>query len=262
VDRIITSCARLPLTLSIVAARAATRPAFPLATLAAELRVARTDLDAFATDDARADARAAFSCSYQALSPAAARMFRLLGLYPGADIAPPAAASLAGAPARQAKQSLAELARAHVVTEHLPGRYRFHNLLRAYATELVRTVEPGRERHAVTHRMLDHYLHTAAAAYRMIHPQRDRVTLPPARPGVTVTEIADHQQASAWLASEGPVLLAAVRLAAADGFPDHAVQLARTLAELRDPRGHRHDVAMIQHAAAAGGRWAGGCGRQ
>ena len=47
VEEIITSCARLPLALSIVAARAAAHPGFRLAALAGELRDARGGLDAF-----------------------------------------------------------------------------------------------------------------------------------------------------------------------------------------------------------------------
>ena len=62
-------------------------------------------------------------------------MFRLLGLHPGPDITAAAAASLAGvAPARPAGCSR-ELAAAHLIAEHAPGRYAFHDLLRAYAAE-------------------------------------------------------------------------------------------------------------------------------
>ena len=80
--------------------------------------------------------RAVFSWSYRALSADAARLFRLLGLHPGPDISVAAAASLAAILLGQARALLAELARAHLLTEHRPGRYAFHDLLRAYATEL------------------------------------------------------------------------------------------------------------------------------
>jgi hypothetical protein len=61
-------CARLPLALSVAAARAAARPAFSLASLAAELRDARGRLDALAADEVSADVRAAFSTGPRASS--------------------------------------------------------------------------------------------------------------------------------------------------------------------------------------------------
>jgi hypothetical protein len=59
-------------------------------------------------------------------------MFRLLGVHPGPDISVPAAASLAGTTHAQARRDLAELSGAHLVTEHVPGRYSAHDLLHAY----------------------------------------------------------------------------------------------------------------------------------
>lgn len=88
VDEIIDRCARLPLALAIVAARAATRPQLELGAVAGDLRDANR-LDALAlADDPDTDTRAVFSWSDRALTPAAAQLFRLLGLHPGPDIAP------------------------------------------------------------------------------------------------------------------------------------------------------------------------------
>ena len=57
---------------------------------------------------------------------------------------------------------MAELARAHLVVERTPGRYGFHDLLRAYAREL------GAGDETAMTRMLDHYVHTARAADRLL----------------------------------------------------------------------------------------------
>src|SRR5207248_6429651 len=127
---IIQRCVRLPLALSIVAARAAVHPTFPLATFAAELRDTRNRLDALAGGDATTDVRAVFSWSYHALRHDAASMFRLLGLHPGPDITAAAAASLAALPLPRVRVLLGELARANLIVEHVPGRYTFHDLLR------------------------------------------------------------------------------------------------------------------------------------
>ena len=74
---------------------------------------------------------------------------------------------------REAEETLAELARAHLVTEHQPGRFTFHDLLRAYATELTHAEDPAAERRAAVRRMLDYYLHSAMDANRQLDPSRD-----------------------------------------------------------------------------------------
>ena len=135
VDELIESCARLPLALSITAARAADQPRFLLSALAEDLRDASRRLDVLDAWGAASSVRAMFSWSWQQLTDPAKRMFRLLGMHPGPDITAPAAASLAGLPPRQAHRALHELARAHLIAEQVPGRYAFHALLRAYAAE-------------------------------------------------------------------------------------------------------------------------------
>ncbi len=185
-DDIIALCARLPLALTLVAARAAAHPGFGLAALAAELREAGGSLDVFDSGDQATNVRAVFSWSYQRLSVPGRGLFRLLGVHPGPDAATPAVASLAGMPAGQVRPALAELARAHLVTERVPGRFAFHDLLRAYATELAHAQDSEQDRLAARRRVLDHYLHTACRADQVLNPHRDRpFTLAAAAPGVT-----------------------------------------------------------------------------
>jgi tetratricopeptide (TPR) repeat protein len=258
VEEIITCCVRLPLALAIVAARASAQPHVPLHFLAGELRDTGGRLTALSTtDDPYTDVRAVFSWSYHALSPDAARLFRLLGLHPGPDLAVPAAASLARLPASGVRPLLAELTRASLLAEHVPGRYTFHDLLRAYATDLTHSIDPDQPRRAATHRMLDHYLHTAYTADRLLDPARDPITLTPPQPGVTPEHPADYQQALAWFTAEHAVLLAAVDHAAATGFDAHTWQLAWTLVTFLYRRGHWHDWAAAGRVAvAAAGRLA------
>src|SRR6202044_903708 len=102
------SCSRLPLALSIVAARAAARPLMPLMELSRELADAQGRLDALDAGDPVASIRAVFSWSCRQLSEPAARLFRLLGLHPGPDISLAAAASLAGLAPSRARLLIAE----------------------------------------------------------------------------------------------------------------------------------------------------------
>ncbi len=88
VAALIALCAGLPVALVIAAARALAQPHLPLRGLAAELRAARTRLDALTTGDSATDVRSVFSWSYRSLSPPAARIFRLTGLHPGPSCQP------------------------------------------------------------------------------------------------------------------------------------------------------------------------------
>jgi DNA-binding SARP family transcriptional activator/tetratricopeptide (TPR) repeat protein len=257
VEEIITACARLPLALALVAARAATHPTFGLAALATELAAVGGRTGRLDGGDVLAQVRAVFSWSYSALTPPAARLFRLLGLHPGPDTTAPAAASLTAASLADTRGSLAELTRAGLLTEHAPGRYGFHDLLRAYATDLTQTIDPDEERRTATTRLLDHYTHTAHTAARLLNPVRDPIRIPvaPPAPNTTPEQPTDQRAALAWLTAEHPVLLAAQRLAAGTGFDTHTWQLAWALDTFLDRRGHWHDqVSAWQTALAAADR--------
>jgi hypothetical protein len=155
VNALIAHCAGLPLALGIVAFRAAELPDYPLADLVAELKDERDRLD---TLDCGGETglRAVFSWSYRLLSTDAARIFRLLGLPTGPDISLAAAADLAGVAQREARKLLGELCRANLLEQHVPGRFRFHDLLRAYAAECAARDESAEDRLAAVHRLFDH----------------------------------------------------------------------------------------------------------
>jgi len=245
VSEIANLCACLPLAVAIAAARAATRSGLPLAALADELRSASGRLDALDAGDPTASVRAVFSWSVRHLSREAARMFQLLGIHPGPDISGPAAASLVGCDPVWARRDLGELARAHLITERLPGRYAFHDLLRAYAAE--QADEAGSK--PAIGRVLDHYLHTAASAAHLLNPSHEPVVLAPPSPGAAPEQPADHPQALAWFEEEHQVLLAATAFAAQTGFDVHAWQLSWALAPFQQTRGHWQEWAATQRMA-------------
>ena len=254
VDQIAGLCAGLPLALAVAAARAHARPRFSLAALAAELSNMTNRLDALDAGDAAVSVRAVFSWSYQQLSPETACMFRLLGLHPGPDITVPAAASLTATLLPAAGQALRELTAASLLTEHLPGRYAFHDLLRAYAAEPGRGRRQRETRQAAIGRMLDHYLHTAYAAALLLKPSREPLILTPPGSGVTPEHLSDHQRALDWFEAEHKVLLAALATAARARFDAYGWQLSSAMADFLDRRGYWHDSAAIQRTALAATR--------
>ncbi|MET7422327.1 BTAD domain-containing putative transcriptional regulator [Dactylosporangium sp. NPDC005555] len=224
-DEIVEACAGLPLALAIVAARAAH---VPFAEIAASLRTAARQLDAFTGAEQDVNARAVLSWSYAALSPAAARLFRLLGLHPGPDFT---AAAIDAVGSGDVEVLLLDLTRAHLLTSPVPGRYTFHDLLRAYAGELAEAVDAPADRRAAQERMLEHYLHTAYVGSRLLSPHRETLDLDP----LLAAPLAE--QGLAWFIAERSVLLAAVDQAARLGFDAHTWQLAWSLATFLDRQG-------------------------
>jgi DNA-binding SARP family transcriptional activator len=247
-------CARLPLALAIAAARAVLHPSLPLADLVAELRDADSRLDTLDAGDAVSSVRAAFSWSYQHLPPPTARMFRLLGLHPGPDISVAAAASLAGTSLDDTRQALGQLVQSSLLSEDMPGRFAFHDLLRVYAAEVAASADSSEKRQAAFRRMLDHYLHTALTAQLAINPNRLAITVPPAGPGVLPEQVADIDQAIAWFEVEYRVLLGAIRQAAQADLDIHAWQLPTTLATFLDQRGYWESYVDVMRTGLAAAR--------
>jgi transcriptional regulator with XRE-family HTH domain/tetratricopeptide (TPR) repeat protein len=230
VGEIVALTGGLPLALSIVAARAAGHPGYRLAALAGELADVRGRLDALGGGEVSADVRAAFSWSFEQLSPAAAQMFGLLGVHPGPEVSVAAAASLAGVGAGQARRVLGELVAAGLLAEPQAGRYACHDLVRAYAVEVGGAAPGGGERMlAATRRMLDHYLHTALTARQHINQLPFPLALAEPQPGVIPEQITGHAAAMDWFTVECPVLLALLSVAERDGLDSHAQQLPLAL---------------------------------
>ncbi|WP_344564574.1 AfsR/SARP family transcriptional regulator [Streptomyces axinellae] len=252
-DEIVARCARLPLALAIVAARAATNPSFPLRAVADELRDSHGSLDAFTGGDISTDVRAVFSWSYQALSAPATRLFQLLAVHTGPDISAPAAAALAGLPLREARGLLVELTHAHLLTEHFPGRYTFHDLLRVYATECAATEEAAADRDRAVERLLTWYLHTADAASKYLTPQRPGVPLTPLPEGCRPLAFSTYDQALDWCTAERANLVAAVEHAAT-AAPGTAWRLAAALWGFFYLRSHTHDWHSTNQTALTAAR--------
>ncbi|MFA3842723.1 AfsR/SARP family transcriptional regulator [Streptomyces aureus] len=224
-DELIRLCGSLPLALRVAAARLAGDPGLRPADLVAEMaegnRLAALEPD----DDADSPLRTAFSVSYRVLAPAARRLFRLLGLFPGAEFTAEAAGALAGAPLQPARRLLSTLAAAHLIEPTTVGRYRFHDLLRAYAQECAQTEETAADRDAALERLLLWYLHAArAVGGTWLFPE-----LPPelrhgGQPGPP-----SSTGSAPWLEAERANLLAVIHHAAHHGPRPVAWHMANAL---------------------------------
>ncbi|MET7419246.1 tetratricopeptide repeat protein [Dactylosporangium sp. NPDC005555] len=246
VGAIVAACARLPLALSVVAARAALHPDFSLAAIAADLTGAHSRLDALRSDDPRADVETVFSWSYQRLDEQTQRLFRLIGLHPSPQLGIAAAAALADLPPDEVRPLMAELVRAQLVIEARPGRFGMHDLLCAYASDLARAVEPAAERVAARGRLVAYYVEAATGAATALNPSRNtagqRLTKPQPTP--------EHWAwAVAWFEEQRPALIATVQLAVAGGLDREAWRLAWAMADHLDRGGHWGDWISTQRAA-------------
>jgi tetratricopeptide (TPR) repeat protein len=257
VEEIIERCARLPLALAIVAARAAEQPGFALATFATQLADAGRRLDVLDAGDDLARVRAAFSWSYERVSPTAARLFRLLGRGAGPDIGAPAATSLLGVAPDEAGAALAELTTARLLAEPQPGRYALHDLLRAYAVERLDEVDSAVERDAATRRLLDHYLHTALRAARLLVRLRPALRRDPPPPGTGAEDLDDVAQAMAWYARELPAVLTAVDDAVDAGRADVVIGLAWSMDTYLYRQARWSDMVRVMRMAVVAGDAAG-----
>ncbi|HIW62182.1 MAG TPA: tetratricopeptide repeat protein [Candidatus Stackebrandtia excrementipullorum] len=102
---------------------------------------------------------------------------------------------------------------------------------------------------AAPQRMLDHYLHTAFAAARLMEPDREPIALP--EPTAHPDVIADAEQVHEWFDTERSVLFAMVRYAADTGFDAHAWRLAWTLTDDLNRRGLWQDWVAVGRIAVA-----------
>jgi tetratricopeptide (TPR) repeat protein/transcriptional regulator with XRE-family HTH domain len=224
-------CARLPLALRVAAELAASRPGVPLAELARELADEGERLGLLdAGGDSRGAVASVFSWSYRNLPPDVARVFRLLGLHPGPDWDRYAAAALTGtASVARTGSLLGVLARAHLVQPASPGRYKMHDLLRAYAAGLATEHDDDQARRDALTGLFDYYLAACAAAMDTLAPaERDqRPAAPP--PEAALPGLGDRAAARAWLDAERATLAAVASHTAGPGWPGYATRLATTL---------------------------------
>jgi tetratricopeptide (TPR) repeat protein len=175
----------------------------------------------------------------------------MLALVPGPDIALPAAASLLGIGPDRTRELVRELVLAHLVTEPVPDRYRMHDLVRLYAAEVAAAEDTAADLRDALRRLLDHHVHTAAAADRVLAPNRDQVIAPLADAGVVPESVGNLAAALAWFAAEEPVLLAAIGYAATHGFNDAAWRLAWSVTTFLDRQGRWEECVAVHRTALA-----------
>ncbi|MFF3325203.1 BTAD domain-containing putative transcriptional regulator [Streptomyces sp. NPDC002889] len=127
-------CGGLPLALRIAGARLQHRPSWSPAHLA--VRMARDERRLGELSAGDRSVEAAFHMSYEQLSEARQRTFRLLGHAPTPEFDAWTPAAMLGVGVDEAEIVLEELYDASLVLQPGPGRYRLHDLVRVHARKL------------------------------------------------------------------------------------------------------------------------------
>jgi tetratricopeptide (TPR) repeat protein len=241
-------CGNLPLALGILGRRLQYSPTWTPADLAADLAGTREKLQQMKSE--AVSVAAAFDLSYQELTEDQQRMFRRLGLHPGADTDAWAAAALDEVSLAASRRHLQALYDRNMIAEPSRGRYRFHELIREHARALAEAGDLPADRDAALGRLLDFYRHTAAAASRHLAWHT------PARPAGTYSrwpahspDVSTRQRAATWMAAERLNLEAAAGYAAAQGYPAHAIAIAAAMHGFLRSNGH-WDQSLALHQAA------------
>jgi DNA-binding SARP family transcriptional activator/tetratricopeptide (TPR) repeat protein len=240
-------CGFLPLAIRIAVARLQHRPQWTVSYLADRLRDQRRRLTELTAEDR--SVAAAFTVSYQQLDPRRQRMFRLLGLHPGRDFEARAAAALADIAPAQAEALLEDLLDAHMLLQHEPGRYTFHDLLREHARATASAQETATTRRDALTRLLDRYAQAAATAINLLYPYGDRYRARLSELAAPAASFGGAAEAARWLDAERANLIAAGIHAADHDWPVHASQLAGTLFPYLYDYGH-HTAVLTLHTHA------------
>lgn len=223
-------CGYLPLAVRIVADRLVTEPDWSMGYLVDQLRDERMRLAALSAGDLQV--RPAFEMSYRRLSPPARAVFRVLTVVPGMEFGEELAAVAVGPPQSNVATCLEELADASLLQlTPVPGRFRFHDLIRIFARERLEAEEAPQTRQEYHDAVLRHLLAKATAAARLFLADGSQ----PAD-AVRPSQFATREEAAEWLVREKANWTAAQRVAAELSWHREVVDLARAMHWMSDSR--------------------------
>ncbi|GGV97411.1 hypothetical protein GCM10015535_68730 [Streptomyces gelaticus] len=234
-------CDGLPLALQIVGARLQTRPTWTPAFLVERMAGGEDRLAELSAGNRSVEA--AFRLSYDQLPQRLQRGFRVLGLVPTAEVDKLVSAAMLDCLPAEAENVLEGLVDVSLLQQPGPGRYRFHDLVRAHARVLAQATP---EEHA-----------PARTALLRLYLDAGRLASDwgpggfPTGPQPTSTLFSDWQHAERWLDTAGTGLPDVVAHAAALGEADHACWIAEALTDYFLRRGHYHELRTTLETALA-----------
>jgi DNA-binding SARP family transcriptional activator len=258
---IVRLCGFLPLALRIAGARLGSRRHWPLSRFEADLADEHHRLDKLRLGDL--DVRASLALSYQSLDGTAQRAFRLLGLLEVRDFAAWAAAAMLDVSQWRAEELVDNLVDMHLLDVAGNGasgqlRYRFDNLLRAYARELARDQETQAHRRTALDRAFGGWLALAEGAARHLTSATFAQSFAAGtcwRPDEAMLK-AVIRDPCGWFKVEWPAVAGAVEQAFSVGSGQLGWALGVRLAKIFLIRGHYDDWRQVCELMLRGARGA------
>ncbi|MFD8819252.1 hypothetical protein ACFV23_49200 [Streptomyces sp. NPDC059627] len=149
---------------------------------------------------------ATFQVGYRALAPARARAMRLCALLDAADFPVAVAAVLLDQPEPETEEQLEHLVEAGLLEPHSADRYRFHDLVRAFAARRTDREDPAADREAALVR-LTMFLHATLLQAMSATEQAGSLSVHLVPVPLTGLRFADAEQARTWLLAEHTLLV-------------------------------------------------------
>jgi tetratricopeptide (TPR) repeat protein len=261
-ERIVRLCGYLPLAVRIAGAKLAARQHWTLKMLANRLADDHNLLSELKLRDL--EVRASFELSYRDLGEKERRAFRLLPLLKAPDFTAWVASALLNCELVEAEDLLDRLVDAQVLEgtsdrESGEVRYRFHDLLRAFARERLWSEEPAARQEAALHRALDAHVVLAEYAAGLLEPgsvaDTDDIWWLSTRSRVIAERIAADP--GAWFSAERVNLISVIDQADEHQILDVVWRLARSLNYFFKLRSHWTDWEHTQQLALRAARRAG-----
>jgi tetratricopeptide (TPR) repeat protein/transcriptional regulator with XRE-family HTH domain len=249
-------CAYLPLAVGMLARQLHHHPTWTPADLATDLAATRDRLSLMQAENV--SVAAAFNLSYDDLGERQQRLFRRLGLHPGAEIDSYAAAALDDTGQAAVRRDLETLYDHYLLTEPKRGRYRLHDLLKEHARTLAAEQDPDHDRTQARERLYDYYQHAAELADRRLA----RYTRPgpgdDATPARETPDLSDRTLSLRWARAERATLLACLDEASHAGQHARVIALTAALTSLLRQDGPWADAICRHTAAVSAARYLGG----
>ena len=198
------ACGQLPLALRIIGARTAARPGRGLGAQLLRLRAEERRLDELRAGDMSVEAT--FQVGYRALAPDRARAMRLCALLDAADFPVAVAAVLLDQPEHETEEQLEHLVEAGLLEPHSADRYRFHDLVRAFAARRADREDPVADREAALVR-LTMFLHATLLQAMSATEQAGSLSIHLFSVPLTGLRFADAEEARTWLLAEHTLLV-------------------------------------------------------